>query len=128
MKTLGSLSNYILFLNAQFSYRRDGSGGLMQVELRIWDTTRRDVLRAYVERRLRFGLSRFGNRIGRVVVRIGRHNGAEGASETSCHIEVRLAPLGSVTVKERGTDLFAAIDRAVERIERLVAHRVVRAR
>jgi len=98
------------------------------VELRIWDATRRDVLRAYVERRLRFGLSRFGNRIGRVVARIGRLNGAQGASETRCHIAVRLLPLGSVTVKERGTDRFAAIDRAVERIERLVAHHVGRAR
>jgi hypothetical protein len=47
------------------------------VELRIWDTTRRDVFRAYVERRLRFALSRFGNRVGRVVVRIGRLNGVQ---------------------------------------------------
>jgi putative sigma-54 modulation protein len=98
------------------------------VELRIWDTTRRDVLRAYVERRLRFGLSRFGNRVGRVVVRIGRLNGVQGTGETSCHIEAGLPSCGNVTVKERGTNLLAAIDRAAGRVERLVARRVERAR
>jgi len=103
----------------------------MQVELRIRDINRRGRWRLYVERRLRFALSRFGNRVGRVVVRMGRVNGIPGVQdtrETSCHIEVRLAPCGSVTVKERATDLFAAIDRAARRAERLVAHRLERTR
>jgi putative sigma-54 modulation protein len=100
----------------------------MQLELRIRDTARRDVLRAHVERRLRFALSRFGNRVGRVVVRIGRLNGDQGTNARSCHIEVGLAPFGTVSVKERGTDLFAAIDRAAGRIERLIAHCVEPAR
>jgi putative sigma-54 modulation protein len=100
----------------------------MQVELRIRDTASRDRLRAYVERRLRFALSRFGNRVGRVVVRMGRLNGVQGIDEISCHIEVRLAPSGTLAVKETGTDLFAAIDRSAGRVERLVTHPLERAR
>src|SRR4029077_485412 len=101
-KTLESSLNYILLLSTRFSYCRGGSGGLMQVELRIRDITRRGRLRLYVERRLRFAVSRFGNRVGRVVVRMGRVNGIPG--------------------------VFAAIDRAARRAERLVAHRLERAR
>jgi putative sigma-54 modulation protein len=103
----------------------------MQVDLRIRQSAHRDRLRAHVERRLRFALSRFGNRVGRVVVRMGRVNGihgVQGTGETSCHIEVRLAPSGTVTVKETSADLFAAVDRAAGRVERLVAHRLEQAR
>jgi putative sigma-54 modulation protein len=100
----------------------------MHVDLRIQDTARRDALRAHVERRLRFALSRFGNRVGRVVVRIGRLNGDQGTNARSCHIETRLASFGTVAVKDGGTDLFAAIDRAAGRMERLIAHYVERAR
>ena len=93
----------------------------MQVELRIRDTARRDGLRAHVERRLRFALSRFSNRVGRVLVRIGKVNEDSGINAQSCHIEARLASFGTVAVKDEGTDLFAAIDRAAGRIERLIA-------
>jgi len=62
------------------------------------------------------------------VVRIGRLNGVQGTSERSCNIKARLLPFGTVTVKEAGTDVFAAIDRAAGRVERLIAHRVERAR
>ena len=100
----------------------------MHVDLRIRDTAPRDVLRAHLERRFRFALSRFGNRVGRVVARIGRLNGDQGTKARSCHIEARLASFGTVAVKDGGTDLFAAIDRAAGRIERLIAHCVERAR
>jgi ribosome hibernation promoting factor len=99
----------------------------MQVELRIRDTARRDRLRAHVERRLRFALRRFGNRVHRVVVRRGRVNGirgVRGTGEARCHVEVRLPPSGTVTVKETSTDLFATIDRASGRVEGFVAHRL----
>lgn len=89
----------------------------MQVELRIRHSPRSNQLRADVERRLRFALSRFGSRVGRVVVRMDGLKGVPGAGDTSCHIEARLVPFGTVTVKERGTNLLVAIDRATGRIE-----------
>ena len=59
-ENLGILVRLYPFLKAPSSPTvKSGSGGLMQVELRIRDTARRDVLRAHVERRLRFALSRF---------------------------------------------------------------------
>jgi hypothetical protein len=62
----------------------------VQVELRIRDSASHDRLRAYVERRLRFALSRFGNRVGRVVFRMSMLDGVQGVQgtdEISCHIE-----------------------------------------
>jgi ribosome-associated translation inhibitor RaiA len=59
-------------------------------------------------------------------VRIGKLKGEQGTGERRCHIEARLVPFGTVAFKDRGTDLFAAIDRAAGRMARLIAHRVER--
>ncbi len=66
----------------------------MQLELRIRDAARGDLLRAYIERRLRFALCRFANRVGRVVMLIGRLNGVKVPGNPDaisrpgwCHLE-----------------------------------------
>src|SRR4029077_780649 len=119
-KIVESLSNYILFLSARFSYCRGGSGGLMQVELRIRDTASRDRLRAYVERRLRFALSRFGNRVGRVVVRMGRLNGVQGIDEISWP---HRGPLGAVRNLGSEGDRYGLVccDRSRRRARRTIS-------
>ena len=100
------------------------NGGFMQLELRIQNAALAEAFRGYVERRLRFSLSRFGGRVGRVVVRVASPGRVHSMTETVCNIWIRLVPFGTVTVKETSADLFAAIDRAVGRAERSVAHRL----
>jgi ribosome-associated translation inhibitor RaiA len=97
--------------------------GRMELELRISKVDLADLLRCYVERRLRFALGRFGDRVGRISVRIAG-NGSEG----QCRISTEIRPVGRVAVQETDSDVVAAIDRATGRIGHLVARELERAR
>lgn len=96
----------------------------MQVDLNIRNADLAKVLRSYADRRLRFALSRFGGRVGRVVVTVSEHNGAGLSAATSCHISAELKPFGQVAVQDTDLDLYTAIDRAAGRMGRLVALRL----
>jgi hypothetical protein len=79
---------------------------------------------SYLERRLRFGLGRFGARVGQVTVRLG----SDAPAERQCRISGEVLPFGRVAVEERGFDLFATIDRATGRIGRLFGRELERVR
>jgi ribosomal subunit interface protein len=96
----------------------------MQVEVRTVNTDTADVLRGYIERRLRFALGRYGERVGRVSVTISRN----GNGEASCRISSHIIPFGRVGVRESDADLFLAIDRAAGRVGRLFGRQLQRAR
>jgi ribosome-associated translation inhibitor RaiA len=96
----------------------------MQLELRIGDVDWNEILRNYVERRLKFALGRFGGRVGRVVVRAG----ARAPGENHCRISAEILPFGRVVVQETDHDLFAAIDRATGRIGRKFGRELMRVR
>jgi len=99
---------------------------MMQVELRIRNTDLADVLRSYTDRRLRFAVSRFGDRVGRVVVNVSGINGQGLAAAVNCHIGAELKPFGQLAVQESDLDLYTAIDRAAGRLGRLFSLRLGR--
>lgn len=74
----------------------------------------------HVERRLQFALIRHGNRIQRVVVRLGDENGPRGGLDKFCRIQVHLSDAPIVLINDIGPDLYAVIDRAAERAGRAV--------
>ena len=78
-------------------------------------------LKEHAERRLGFALSRFGNRLGTVTVRILYLNGPRGGVDKTCRVQLRLAGNESLVVQSTDTDIYAAIDRASERAGRVVA-------
>lgn len=82
----------------------------------------------HTERRLKFELTRSTNRIGRVVVRLGDSNGPRGGEDKFCRIKVVLAHAEPVLVEDSGSDLYAVIERAAERIGRNVARSLERQR
>ncbi len=96
----------------------------MQISTHTSNADLGDAVRSYVERRLRFALARFGSRVGEVTVRLG----VAGRSESLCRISAEVLPFGRVDVEERGSDLFAAIDRATGRIGRLFGRELDRVR
>ena len=100
----------------------------MQVDLRIRNTDLTNVLRSYAERRLRFALSRFGDRAGHVVVTVSELKSADHGIATNCRISADIRPFGQVAARETDPDLYAAIDRAAGRIGRLFASRLGRAK
>ena len=98
----------------------------MQVELRIKNTDLSAIVRSYTDRRLRFALSRFGGRVGRVVVTVSEVIDTTEGFLKSCHINAELAPFGQVAASETDPDLYSAIDRTAGRIGRLLASRLSR--
>jgi putative sigma-54 modulation protein len=122
------MNKYILLLNIvkRYSFSRDDREEKMQVEIRIRNTDLSTVLRNYAERRLRFALSRFGDRAGRVLVTVSGLDSADQGIATNCDISAEVRPFGLVTARETGRDLHAVIDRAAGRLGRLFTTRLDR--
>ena len=95
---------------------------MLQLDVRLREGDLTDFLHTYIDRRLRFSLSRFGERIAQISVRISR------SRQNDCRIAVELRPFGRVAVQESGPDLFVAIDRATGRIGRLLGRELDRIR
>ena len=100
----------------------------MRIHVRSRGFELTNALRAYAERRLLFGLGRFGRRLQSVMLRMDDVNGPRGGADKRCQIVARLAPWGDVRVEELDGDLYAAIDRAADRLDRAVAREMERRR
>ena len=99
----------------------------MKIQIRGRNVELTKVLRARVERRLGFALSRFGERIGRVLLRFSETNGHSGDIDKRCQIDVGLKPK-SVRVEHSDANLLVALDRAADRASRSVARALERDR
>jgi ribosomal subunit interface protein len=100
----------------------------MKTQVRSKQTEVDESVRAYVERRLQFALGRHSARILHATMHIVDLNGPRGGEDKSCRIEVRLRPTGNVFVEHTDADLYAAVDRAAERMGRAVSRVVERVR
>ena len=100
----------------------------MQMDIRARKIDVDESLHAHVERRLRFALGRFGERLGRVTVRFDDTNGARGGVDKECRIHVGIRPSGNVLVSDVDADLRTVIDRAAGRVGRAVERELNRRR
>lgn len=83
---------------------------------------------AHVERRLRFALSRFSSRIGRVNVFLADQNGPRGEIDKTCRIVVRLRDGGDVVAEVSDVGWEVAVDRATTRIGHSTGRELARRR
>ena len=88
----------------------------------------RTQLLAHAERRLRFGLSRFADRLARVTARLEDVNGPRGGVDKRVTVTVLLHPRGEVRVEETDAALEVAVDRAADRAGAAVARELARQR
>jgi ribosomal subunit interface protein len=100
----------------------------MQLDIRIQKVDLPKEVNRYIERRLRFSLGRFMARIRSVTLRILDINGPRGGADKRCRIAVRLIPSDVIVVQEVNADLFAAVDRAAERLGQALARKLNRTR
>jgi len=77
---------------------------------------------------LRFVLTRHSDRIQRVVVRLGDENGPRGGVDRFCRIQVHLLDAPVAVIDDLGADLYAVIDRAADRVGRVVVKHLDRSR
>ena len=85
-------------------------------------------LSEHAKRRLLFVLTRRSDCIQRVVVRLGDANGPRGGVDKFCRIQVYLVDAPVAIVEDIGLDMYAVIDRAVDRAGRVVVKHLDRSR
>ena len=100
----------------------------MQLDIQVRGFTLTEGLRAHVEQRLRFALTRFQDRVERVVVRLSDVNGPKGGVDKQCHLQLSLRGLPDIVVKDTEVDLYVSVDRAAERAGRTLGRYLQRAR
>jgi ribosome-associated translation inhibitor RaiA len=87
-----------------------------------------DELRRHVERRARFALRRFGERVRHITVRLTDVNGPKGGTDIQCCVLAALSPSGEIVIREMHSDPFSAVSRACERARHGLARRLERLR
>ncbi len=87
-----------------------------------------DGLRQHTEQRLRAALGWAHSDVHKVVVRMSDINGPRGGRGNLCHVQVALRSAPNVVIEDTESDLYVAIDRAVDRAGRSVARRMDRSR
>jgi hypothetical protein len=100
----------------------------MKLELRFKGLPPSDPLRDYTKRRVHSHLSRFGDDVSRVIVRISDINGPKGGVDKRCQVVVKGARVGLVALDELSADAYSAVAIAMERIGRSVGRRLERTR
>ena len=98
----------------------------MRTDIRGYHLTISDALRTHIERRLHFALSRFGARILHVTVRLEDVNGPLGGIDKQCRMVVALSGAGHVQAEVLDSECVSAVDRAADRIQRVVAREIER--
>ncbi|MEO1618192.1 MAG: HPF/RaiA family ribosome-associated protein [Planctomycetota bacterium] len=83
-------------------------------------------LQELAERRLRFALSRFDNRVSRLELVVGDENGPRGGVDKSCRLTVRLKRARDVVITDKDESMAACISRVAERAARSVARAIDR--
>ncbi len=99
----------------------------MKIHIRERNVQVTEVLRSHVQRRVGLALGRFGERIGRVIVRFSDTDGLRSRVDKRCQIEVGLRQR-SVRVEDMNADVFTAVDHAADRVSRSVARALERQR
>lgn len=79
-------------------------------------------------RRLGFVLARHGDQIRRVVVRFGDASRRRVGADKFCRIRVYLFDAPVAVIADVGADLYAVIDRAADRVGRVVVKHLDRSR
>lgn len=100
----------------------------MQIDIQSRGFALTDALRQHCERRLRFALGAGSSRLRGVAVRLSDVNGPKGGVDKRCTIRATLPGAPPVFVAQDETNVYAAIDRAADRIARTLSRQFERLR
>jgi putative sigma-54 modulation protein len=98
----------------------------IQIHLRA-ETTESD-LRDHIERRLRFGLGRYGGEVRDVRFRLEDVNGPRQGVDKRCTIRIVGRRVGVLFLEDMDSDAIRAVDRLSDRVDRTLARALERAR
>ena len=100
----------------------------MRIEMQARDFSLTYALRSHIERRLGYAFSSYYHYIECINVRLSDINGPRGGSDKRCNLHIVLPNYADVVVKDTESDMYVAIDRAIDRARRAVARNIVRQR
>ena len=100
----------------------------MNIQIHAKDFSLTEALRAHVTRRLAYALNHGQDVVSRTSVRLTDVNGLRGGVDKSCAIEVRMKGAADLIFEDVQDDIYVAIDRASERIGRLLDRRLAQLR
>jgi ribosome-associated translation inhibitor RaiA len=100
----------------------------VRVAFRTPDFDLTEGLRAHAERSIRSALGRLDRRIETVAVRLGDLNGPRGGVDKFCRLDAHLVLGDRLHVEDVDRDLYAAIDRAADRLGQTAARAISRRR
>ena len=98
----------------------------MQIDIQSRGFSLTDALLSYAQRRVLFAMSYCSGHVNRVVIRLSDVNGTRGGADKRCHIQVALVGIPDVVVEDTEADMYAAINRAIDRARRTVVRKVDR--
>lgn len=101
---------------------------MMKIDIRARGFELTEGLRQHAERRLSFALGWASYDVRKVTVCLFDVNGPRGGEDKCCRIQVALPKAQDVVIEDTEADLYIAIDRAAERVERSVTRRLERQR
>jgi ribosome-associated translation inhibitor RaiA len=100
----------------------------MNVDIRFRGLAASESLREHAMRQAHHHLSRFGNVLADVAVRLADVNGPKGGADKRCHVTVRGPRIASCAHEEISADPYSAVDLALEHVAARVGRDLDRAR
>ena len=100
----------------------------MRIDIQARGFELTDGLRLHTERRLQFAIEWASDEVRTVKVRFSDINGPRGGHDKCCTIQIPIAGQRDVFVKDTEADLYVAIDRAANRIDRTLTRKLERVR
>ena len=100
----------------------------MRIDIQARGLDLTEDLRKHTERCVHFALSWATHDVRTVTVRLADINGPRGGTDKRCSIQIAFPGAQNMLVEDTESDLYVAIARAVDRIERAVANRIERLR
>lgn len=98
----------------------------MQIDIQSRGFSLTDALQNYIQRRLHFSMSHSSDYINQAVIRLSDINGPRGGADKCCHVHIVMAGIPNVVVEDTEVDMYAAIDRAIDRARRTVSRKIDR--
>lgn len=98
----------------------------MKIDIQCRGFELTEELRDYTKKRLAYNLYSGNAYIQRVIVRLSDINGPRGGEDKRCCLEIRLKGLPEIVIEDTETNLYVAINRAVERAGRTLVRRLSR--
>jgi len=98
----------------------------MQIDIQARSFKLTKALKVYSEEKLKSSFSRCQDRLYRIVVRLSDINGPRGGEDKLCQVHVFLPGIPDVIIEDTEQDMYAAIDRAVDRAGHAVERKVSR--